>query len=166
MHFHTIHSPSRKIRKWWRWGYNVIYMKNPSDSGQARGFTLIELLVVIAIIGLLASIVIASLSTVQSKARDARRIEDIDQLRKALTLYSSDAGSYPIATATTTLTATSSVGAVLIASEAIPSMPRDPSVYQYNYVSDLTGSTFDLNFCLETNTIKGFAQGCDNYVSP
>ena len=131
-----------------------------------KGFTLIELLVVIAIIGLLASIVLASLSSVQSKARDAKRIEDVDQVRKALTLYSSDFGSYPIATATTTLTATSTVGSAIISSGSMSTMPRDPSVYQYSYVSDSNGSTFKINFCLETSSIRGYSQGCANYLSP
>lgn len=141
-------------------------MKTRGFTQGSAGFTLIELLVVIAIIGLLASIVMASLSTVRAKARDARRIEDVDQLRKALTIYSSNVESYPIATATTTLTATSTVGAALIAGEAMSTMPRDPSVYQYSYVSDSTGSTYNINFCLETNTIRNFSQGCNNYISP
>src|SRR3989344_3497265 len=131
-----------------------------------KGFTLIELLVVIAIIGLLASIVIASLSSVQSKARDAKRIEDVDQVRKSLTIFSSDFGNYPLATATTTLTATSTVGSAIISSGAMSTMPKDPSIYQYSYVSDASGSTYSINFCLETSSIRGYAQGCDNYISP
>ena len=133
-----------------------------------RGFTLIELLVVIAIIGLLASIVIASLSTVQAKARDARRVEDVNQLQKALTIYMSNIGTYPISTATTTLTSTSTVGAALIANEAMPAMPKDPTdpVYTYQYISNSIGSTYSINFCLETDTIRSYAQGCGNYVSP
>ena len=134
-----------------------------SESG---GFTLIELLVVIAIIGLLASIVMASLSTVRAKARDARRIADIDQLRKALTIYSSDFGTYPIAAATTTLTSTSTVGSALISAGTIPVIPSDPTVYTYSYVSDTDGSTFNINFCLETNSIKGYTPDCNNYISP
>ena len=138
-----------------------VHMKN-------RVFTLIELLVVIAIIGLLASIVIASLSTVQAKARDARRVEDINQLQKALTIYLSNAGTYPVSVATTTLTSTSTVGAALIAGEAMPTMPKDPTdpTYTYQYISNAIGSTYTLNFCLETNTIRGYVQGCTNYVSP
>lgn len=59
------------------------------------GFTLIELLVVISIIGLLSSIVFASLSTARLKARDTKRVVDLAQLRTALALYYDDNGEYP-----------------------------------------------------------------------
>jgi len=148
--------------------YNKDHMKNlpGGPSSNSKGFTLIELLVVIAIIGLLASIVIASLSSVQANARDAKRIEDINQLQKALTLYSSDFGSYPSQPATSTVTATSTVGAALISSGAMSTMPKDPSTYQYSYVSYSSGSTYDLNFCLETDSIRGYTSDCNNYIRP
>lgn len=60
------------------------------------GFTLIELLVVIAIISLLASVVLISLNAARIKARDARRIADINQMSKAMELYAADNnGLYP-----------------------------------------------------------------------
>ncbi len=55
-----------------------------------KGFTLIELLVVIAIIGILASIMVVSLTNAQKKARDAKRQSELNQLRTALTLYADD----------------------------------------------------------------------------
>ena len=51
-----------------------------------RGFTLIELLVVISIIGLLSSVVLASLSAARGKARDSARIQAIKQIQLALEL--------------------------------------------------------------------------------
>lgn len=61
-----------------------------------RGFTLIELLVVISIISLLSSIVLGSINEARAKTRDAKRIQDILQVQKALELYAADHdGHYP-----------------------------------------------------------------------
>lgn len=61
------------------------------------GFTLIELLVVISIIGILAAFIVASFTSAQKKARDAKRKADLDAVKKALSLASSDCtgGGYP-----------------------------------------------------------------------
>lgn len=61
-----------------------------------KGFTLIELLVVIAIIGILSSVVLASLNSARGKARDAKRKQDMVQIRTALEGYFADNGSYPL----------------------------------------------------------------------
>ena len=59
------------------------------------GFTLIELLVVIAIIGLLSSIVLASLNTARLKAEDAKTQLDFNSISTALQLYYDKHGSFP-----------------------------------------------------------------------
>ena len=51
-----------------------------------KGFTLIELLVVIAVIGLLASIVLVSMSPARKKAKDTRRMTDLKQISSAMEL--------------------------------------------------------------------------------
>lgn len=64
--------------------------------GLDKGFTLIELLVVISIIGLLSSVVLASLATARASARDSERIATIKQIQNALELYAIDnGGRYP-----------------------------------------------------------------------
>ena len=134
----------------------------------SRGFTLIELLVVVAIIGLLATIVIASLSAAQIKARDVRRMSDIDTLRKALALYATNDGLYPVEISPVAISSSSFVGASLVANNALNIVPRDPldPTYRYEYVSNDIGSTYTISFCLETNTIQNFSQGCGNTISP
>ncbi len=88
-----------------------------------RGFTLIELLVVIAIIGLLASIVMVSLSGAKTKSRDAKRQADIKSIQLALSLYYNDNGMYP----KNIYAGSGSAPSSGLAPTYLPTVPRDPN---------------------------------------
>ncbi len=88
-----------------------------------KGFTLIELLVVIAIIGILASIVMVSLSGAKAKSRDARRQADIKSIQLALSLYYTDNGMYPVNIYSTSGSAPASG----LAPAYLPVVPTDPT---------------------------------------
>ncbi len=64
-----------------------------------KGFTLIELLVVIAIIGILSSIVLASLSTTRSKAKDTSAQGSLSSVRTAAEVYYGGTGNGSYGTA-------------------------------------------------------------------
>jgi prepilin-type N-terminal cleavage/methylation domain-containing protein len=59
-----------------------------------RGFTLIELLVVIAIIGVLSSVVLASLNSARKKANEAAIKSQVLQFATLMELEYDDTGSY------------------------------------------------------------------------
>ncbi len=142
-------------------------MKTYGLNRLSKGFTLIELLVVIAIIGILASIVLASLNSARVKARDARRLADIDAIKKALTIYNNDNNKYVVSAATTTMSGADAVSAALIAAGTITTVPADPQTptYDYKYWSDATGGTYWLSYCMEAAN-NGHVQGCNNFFSP
>ena len=93
-----------------------------------RGFTLIELLVVIAIIGILSSVVLASLNSARQKSRDARRIGDIKQLQLALEMYYDSNNGYPSTASSTDA----------LVPDYIPVKPTDPQGGDYDYAADGT----------------------------
>ena len=117
-----------------------------------RGFTLIELLVVIAIIGILSSVVLASLNSARKKSRDARRIADIKQIQLALELYFDSNGNYP-----TTLSA--------LTTAFIPVVPKDPqTAIVYPYFALGTGTTcssYHLMATLEDTAHQAFQGDSD-----
>ncbi|MBI2673944.1 MAG: prepilin-type N-terminal cleavage/methylation domain-containing protein [Candidatus Zambryskibacteria bacterium] len=63
-------------------------------SNEDKGFTLIELLVVIAIIGILSSIVLASLNTARDKGSDAKIKSQLAGLRASAEVYNDSNGNY------------------------------------------------------------------------
>jgi len=60
-----------------------------------KAFTLIEFLVVLAIITLIISLILVSLRSMREKGRDGRRLQEINQVVKALQLYWIDYEEYP-----------------------------------------------------------------------
>ncbi len=112
------------------------------SSKNSGGFTLIELLVVIAIIGILSSVVLASLNSARTKARDARRVADIKQLQIALELYYDAQNKYPNSLA-------SLVGSSGGASLSV--LPKDPNGADYKYAINnaTTPTAYHLGAVLE-----------------
>ena len=73
----------------------IVKMFLKSKSNGQRGFTLIELLVVISIISLLSSVVVSSVSSARLKAKDSKKMLELQQLITSLERYYMDTNSLP-----------------------------------------------------------------------
>ena len=73
---------------------NNTYKRGFTKPSLTAGFTLIELLVVIAIIGILASVVLASLNTARAKGNDAAIKSNLTGTRAAMEVFYDTGNTY------------------------------------------------------------------------
>ena len=119
-----------------------------------RGFTLIELLLVVVIIGILAAIVVPSISGSSEKARQQASVTQIAIFVGALQRYEMNVGKYP--TSTDGLISLIELPGSLTDPkkwtgpdlEAL-SLPLDPwgNDYKYEFPGTLNPNTYDLYSC-------------------
>ncbi|MBI4091387.1 type II secretion system protein [candidate division WWE3 bacterium] len=134
-----------------------------------KGFTLVELLVVIAIIAVLAGVVLLVINptALLAKGRDATRLQDIENLHKAISLALADS-EITLGDTSTCTTCTSDTGTQAVngtagwvqftipsgktgLSKYIATLPTDPTntgANIYAYGSD--GTNYELNAVLES----------------
>ncbi|HSI20556.1 MAG TPA: prepilin-type N-terminal cleavage/methylation domain-containing protein [Verrucomicrobiae bacterium] len=101
-------------------------------------FTLVELMITVAIIGILAAIASVSYSGVRTRARDAQRINDLNQIKVVLSTYYAAQTPQVYVSAPSAVTVDGSTDALSLALEPnyIREMPVDPlntgsNIYKY-----------------------------------
>lgn len=114
-----------------------------------KGFTLIELLVVIAIIGLLAGIVLVSVTGPRAQARDVKRQADMRQIITAQELVMADDEVYfTNAAANTVPEIVNANGDVYYPSTNDPQSDSTPVAGEMRYIwIDNTAAGSDQKFC-------------------
>lgn len=67
-----------------------------ASNAQKSGFTIVELLIVIVVIGILAAITIVAYNGVQDRANNLRTEDAVGKFRRALIMYATEKGTYPL----------------------------------------------------------------------
>lgn len=125
----------------------------------SRGFTIIELLVVIAIIGILASLVIASLNNARGKATDTRIRSSVNQLRTlAELLYGNGGQKFDLVTTCINATATATTCGQKIA-DSINILRADIKAAN-GQATPLTAAGKDQKFCISAVLSDGKTARC------
>ena len=107
-----------------------------------RGFTIVELLIVIVIIAILAAITIVAYNGIQVRARDTIRTSDSTSIRKALELYKTDKGNYPISGGYSISTDNNFLATLKPYMGSIPVDPINNADHNYRYISTGDGASY------------------------
>ena len=132
------------------------------------GFTIVELIVVIVVIAILATITIISYNGVQARTRDDRRLTDVANIEKAMELYYSDNGSYPVPTGATGSiinpawyssgdSSWNMLSGLLVGSNAIDTVPVDPTNTTSSWAASVGG--YDYAIFVSLGGYCGAAKG-------
>lgn len=124
-----------------------------------KGFTLIELLVVIAIIGVLSSVVLASLNSARVKSRVAAAQTSLKSFGSALTLCVND----NVAITPASGTAPAAGGAACTVGGTAYTWPTLPAVGTWSYTTawtSATGESFSFVATGDSKTITCTENGC------
>lgn len=106
---------------------------NRKKMKQEKGFSLIELIVVITIIAVITVIGVVNFSGTNAKARDGRRMGDLEKMRIALEIVRQVGSTYPGGTGNPTTRLSGLVPNYL------QSVPVDPKSLTYSYYYNGTG---------------------------
>jgi len=123
-------------------------------------------MVVIAIIGILAGIVLVSLSAAKSRGNDAKRKSDLKNLALALSQYYNDNGSYPSTggSGNWVNTGNAALNTALTPYMNVSALPKDQPPGQYYYISD--GQSYKLFDLDPSNTFISSTQSSDEFYDP
>lgn len=132
-------------------------MRNNFKKGNFdNGFTMIELIVVITIIAVITVAGIVNFTEANKKARDNRRMSDLEKIRIALELIRQAGTTYPISTLGGT------VPAVLETGGYLQDIPNGPKGDKYYYISTSSNFKYNLRASMEGlgNTTGSYAGSC------
>jgi general secretion pathway protein G len=131
--------------------YREIQMRRVDEGSSERGFTLIELLIVIVVLGILAAIVVFSLTGVTGQSKAAACNANGKTIELAANAYTAANGAYPPNVAALVGTGTGTVNSYL---------QTTPSMAGVTFTLDTTNQTVDVAIGTGTATAYDTPAGC------